>query len=1200
MRNFIILFFVLNLSAFSNGLTQGVAFVKFEDASLYEVFESLKEQTGYGVLYRESEINEDVRVNMTFENSNVYEVLEEALDETGLTFKVQDEVIVIFKETARPETPVAKQEKKSLKGKVTDEEGIPLPGVSVVIKGTNIGVATNIDGEYSLEFEQNNVVLVFSFVGMNPQEFAYEGQKVMNVTLTADSEQMAEVVVTGYQTLSKERATGSFDKIDTEHIGKPASNISERLVGSMAGVNATTRSDGSIGFEIRGKSSLMGDVQPLVVVDGFPVIQEDRYDEWGNLILRVDPFSMINPNDVESITVLKDAAAASIWGAKSANGVIVITTKKGKKGKVNVEFSSFWKFTEKADLNYFLNKASSAETIEYEKAMFDMALATNPWSLPAFAPNYASSAQSQAVTLMNEHRLNRISTEQLNAGLDQLSKLDNRSQIKDKLMNNPFTQQYNLRVSGGSDIMSNNVSMMYEGGNDNFEGNNNERFTANFKNNTKITDWLDFEFGGMIQYLKEDFNGAQPYDPATYSDYSEIKKMQPYEMLINTDGSYANLNNLHYYTPVLNNLIPTEDFPYSDWSFNPIQEIKERDFTRKELNTRIQTGLNFKIIEGLSINSKFMYEQFNRKTKKIYSGNSFAMRKMVNQTSSWITNPGMVVTQNMPKGGGLTESNTMVRNYNFRNQLNFNRVFNDVHAINFIAGTEITDKVIETSDEADIYGYDDERLSVGRMLVPYSPTTPMWLGSPMQYARYGGHPITLDDVRGFRYGTDRYFSIYGNLSYTYNDKYTVSFSARNDASNLITDDPEYRYSPFWSVGGTWQMSKEEFLSDVNWLNRLTLRGTFGYNGNVDPTTSFRPLIGISSSANPYSREVTAGINSYGNPTLRWEKTRTINIGTDFAMFGNKLTGSIDLYHKLGTDLIVNQSIPDIHGTNTARINNGEMVNKGIEIKLGTSLPIVGKDIEWIGNLNFAYNKNEVTKFYKTTYAAYELTGGGSGSYTEGMDANTIWSYKYGGMYNFGSDDMPNVMPAFEGKDGNMYPITIPVPGSDLRDVMFAEGTRVAPYIVGFTNTFKIYDFNLSFVVTGKFGHEFRRTGFDYSPLWGGNTNVNSKYTEVRDGDPNKIIPIPTNERFYYRYSWNKDYLTYLTANAGHIRFQEVNLTYNCPKKLTSKLGLAGLQVYAQANNLGTILFNDYDEDPEYPLGTIKPQKIYTFGLKLNL
>jgi TonB-linked SusC/RagA family outer membrane protein len=1183
MRNFIILFFVLNLSAFSNGLTQGVAFVEFKNANLYEVFESLKEQTGYGVLYRESEIDESVRVSKIFEDSNVYEVLDEALENTGLTFRVQDEVIVILKETARPETPVTEQEKKSLKGKVTDEEGIPLPGVSVVIKGTNIGVATNIDGEYSLEFEQNNIVLVFSFVGMNPQEFAYEGQSTLDVTLTADSEQMAEVVVTGYQTLSKERATGSFEKVSVEHISKPSSSISERLVGMLAGVNATVSADGEVDFEIRGQSSLLADAQPLIVVDGFPI--------EGN-------FSSINPNDVESVTVLKDAAAASIWGAKSANGVIVITTKKAEKGKAKVEFSAFMKVSPKLDLDYLNPRASSAETIEYERLAFESDLFGGAaiWGYPSHSVFHAGKAYSQGLTYLNEHRLGNISEAEMNSGLAQLSQLSNKKQIEDNLLQNPMTQQYNLSISGGSEKMSNFLSLMYENNKDYFKENNVDKFMVNFRNKIKLAEWLDFEFSGMMQYNDKDRSG----DPGSrYNPYGMITNLMPYDMLKDADGNLTNLNHINYYKPVLDGPnFPKEAFPYADWSYNPISEIKNREFTTKQVNARVQAGLNIKIIEGLTYNTKILYERFRTENKDIYGANSFEMRKMINETSTWNVGTGEV-TPNMPAGGALKQSSTTIRNYNFRNQVNFNRTFADKHRINFVAGSEISSRIVEGKSEPDVIGYDDDKLTVGRLLNDYSSSTKMWNGYPITYARYF-YPINLDPSHSFSYSTDRYFSLYSNLSYTFNDKYSLTGSVRTDASNLITDDPKYRYNPFWSVGFGWQMGKEEFLSDVKWLNRLNLRGTFGYNGNVDRSTSFLPLINISGVANVYTNETTASIQSHGNPTLRWEKTRSMNIGVDFDVLNSRLNGSIDVYHKKGSDLIVSQSIASMNGTSTQKFNNGVMINKGIEIRLGTSLPIKGNDIKWNANLNFAYNKNEITSFYKSQYYQYDLSGGGTRSYSEGYNANTLWSFVYAGMKNIGTEANPHMAPTVQGVGEDVYPITTWTPGTDARKFMKAEGTTVAPYVAGFQSTLKLYDFDLSFTVTGKFGHVYRRHSFNYPSVTGGNPNINNKFKEVANGDPNKIIPIPGNERRYYFYDRFYKYMSYLTENASHIRFQEVSLAYNLPKKLTNKFGLNQVRVYAQGNNLGTILWNDFDEDPEYPIGTLKPQKAFTLGVKISL
>ncbi|WP_430936703.1 SusC/RagA family TonB-linked outer membrane protein [Saccharicrinis sp. 156] len=1203
MKLTVVMSIIFCLQATASGFSQNQRLsLEVNDVSLVDLFETLEETSEFHFIYYTPDIKEQIRISGDFKDAFIQEVLDECLQNTGLTYKiVQDHVIIKKAPEVRKEVVQQQPQTITIKGKVTDERGEPLPFVNVYIKGETRGVITDKDGEYAIEIEdKEGMILVASFIGFVTKEFEVAGRTEINIMLSGDMTDLSEVVVTGYQTLSRERATGAFDKLSVEHMEKPSSSISERLQGTMAGVNSTIRADGSIEFEIRGQSSFYADAQPLVVVDGFPIVQNLMKDQYGQETLRVDPFSTINPNDVESITVLKDAAAASIWGAKAANGVIVITTKKAKKGKAKVEFSSFWKVSSMLDLDYLDPRASSAETIEYEKSQFTNALANNPWTLPFFSPSSAGSSQSQAVLLMNEQRLGRISEADMNAGLTELESLNNRKQIEDNLLQNLFTQQYNLNINGGNEMFSNALSIMYEDGRDNFQGNDHEKIMVNFRNNTSITDWLDFEFSGMMNHKSQDRNGVQLSDASSYTPYGLITDLQPYDMLLNSDGSQTNLNHLHYYTPIIEELVPTEQFPYSDWSYNPIQELSQRDFNTKEINARVQAGLNFKLMKGLTFNTKIAYEHLQRTNKNIYKENSFTMRSMVNETSSWITNADMSVVPSMPNGGGMTESSTTIRYYNWRNQLNFNRTFNEKHAINFIAGTETSENIVESVNEVDVFGfYNDERISVGRLLEDYSSATSMWLGYPLTYASYF-YPINIDDLRAFSYNTSRLWSVYGNMSYTFNDKYSVTGSVRNDASNLVADDPKYRYSPFYSTGVSWQMAKENFLSDLSWLDRLTVRLTVGEGGNFDPTVSFMPLLALSGTADRYTKQTTGRVSSFGNPDLRWERTRTTNLGVDFAVLGSKLNGSVEVYRKRGYDLIVDQSIPSMNGTTNQDLNNGVMINKGIELRLGAALPIMGNDIKWYGNFNFSYNKNEITEFFRTTYSQYALSGGGTSAYSEGMDANTLWSFDYAGLRNVGTEADPVMKPVVQGVGDDVYPITTWAPGSDAREYMVAEGTTVAPYIVGFQNSFKIYDFNLSFLLTGKFGHKYRRHSFNYAPLWGGNTTVNDLYSEVKNGDPNEIVPIPESESRYYFYDRFVPYMSYLTESASHIRFQEINLTYNLPNHITQKLGLNGVQAYVQGNNLGTMVWNDYDEDPEYPIGTMKPQTTYTFGLKVNL
>ncbi|TXH21816.1 MAG: hypothetical protein E6Q95_03140 [Chitinophagaceae bacterium] len=566
----------------------------------------------------------------------------------------------------------------------------------------------------------------------------------------------------------------------------------------------------------------------------------------------------------------------------------------------------------------------------------------------------------------------------------------------------------------------------------------------------------------------------------------------------------------------------------------------------------------------------------------MYNDETFEVRKRVNEASTWdqATN---AIKPNLSKGSILSQSKADVQTFYFRNQLNFNRLFGKLHEVNFAAGVETSDKLTKGYAYPTSYGYNDNTLSVGSF--PNGPG-----GSFFPLKNWMGNSLSFGYTNSFSERTDRFFSLYGNLSYTFNKKYTLSGSARTDASNLITDDPAYRYAPFWSVGGLWNVKSENFMNSVHWLNSLKFRITYGYNGNVDRSTAFRPLLSLGSSPNVYTQEIIASISSFGNPTLRWEKTGTLNLGLDFSMLENSLFGKIEAYKKTGTDLLASIAIPAINGTSNQKLNNAEMVNRGIELTLGTQLKLKGNDILWKGSMNIFYNDNKITKLFKTDYRPFMLTAGNVNSYVVGYNANTYWSYEYLGIRE--SDKQPII----KGPGNNVFAMSATTSG-DGRDFLMKMGTRVAPYGFGFNTGFKVYDFDVSMVLTGKFGYKFRRSTFNYS-----NRTPNNKLSEVQNGDPNKIVPLPLNdaEPLYYRWTNNIPYLNYLATNASHFRLQEVNLNYNISPKLLQLLRLKGnISIYAQGNNLFTILANKYNEDPEYPVGSLKPMPQYTFGAKIN-
>lgn len=1130
------------------------------------VFEEIKKQTGLVAFYNNSLLNDKEKLAVNFDREEIVVVMREVLKGKRLSFEVNDKYILITalntpKSNSNNLDTLQNKAIKDIKvsGRVADEQGQGLPGVSVGVKGTSIGTITNADGRFQINIPSEKDILVFRMIGFEAKELTVLNRREFNITLKEDVKTLKEVAVvsTGYQTISKERVTGAYDVVGKDQLDKPTTNLAQRLIGTTTGVQATLDANGNPTFEIRGQTSLYANAQPLLVVDGFPV-------DGG--------FNSINPNDVESVTILKDAAAASIWGARAANGVLVVTTKKAVAGTpLKIEFTSFAKIGAKTDLDYINPLATSGETVDYEKMAF------NRWGAIQNNGNLIqdyNKAYSQGLTALNEYLHGNITEQEKENILSTLRNNDNRQQIRDYMLAVPVSQQYNLTVSSATPRSNNILSLFYANNQSRFKNTNSQDYMLNYRTTSVVLKWLDFRFSGMFQYTNRNNSG---------NSLSDIRSLSPYDMLADENGKFINVINT-YYQPIIDKQVPVSKFPYSDWSYNPVSEMNNREIGQEDMTFRFQTGFTAKLLKGLSYDAAIQYEQLNTENKNLNKENSFFVRNTVNTTSTWNKTTN-TITPNITKGAILARRQSRMTGYNFRNQLNFNRQFGK-HMIDAVGGTEIISTVIKGSAFPTVYGLNEDKLTVGNF--PNGVTVKNWMNEN----------YTFSYNSGFSEFTSRYFSMYANAAYTFDNKYTVSGSVRSDASNLITNDPAYRYSPFWSAGVRWQIQEEKFMKSAEWVNRLALRVTYGYNGNVDKSTSFMPLISLSANPDLYTNENTATISSYGNPTLRWEKIGTFNVGLDYMLFDRKLFGKIDFYQKNGEDLLAQISIPAINGTSSQKFNNAEMINSGVEVEVGTSLNF--HKVKWTSSLNFSYNHNKITDLYRATYDASDLSYGGTSAYVEGRNAQTLWAYKYAGIANAGTPNSPDWQPMIIGQDDTPIAFSKGRPVGNATAYMLNMGTRVAPYVVGLVNQFKLYNFDLSFILTGKFGHVFRRHSFNY-PLIKSKALPNARYSEVLNADPMKILPLPQNdlERGYNSWSTFYPFLDYLTESANHVRLQEVNLSYNISDRLLKKAGINSFSVFAQGNNLFILTNNKYDEDPENPLGTDRLQAMYTFGLKFN-
>lgn len=1048
-------------------------------------------------------------------------------------------------------------------GLITDKSKNPLPGVSISIIGSTIGTNSDIDGKFTLDVKKNDILSI-SLIGFKEKKIKIINNKTLHIILEEEREQLEEVVVTGFQTIAKERATGSYETLNRKELDKPAIDLSSKLISVSAGIQATVDDDGKAKFQIRGKTSLNANANPLVVVDGFP-IQGD--------------FSTINPELVKSVTILKDAAAASIWGARAANGVIVVTTKKpNKNSNLKVSFDMLTRIKERIDLAYSNPIASSADQLKYEE------LAYGKWGAtpPTGSFNDLQKAYTQGLVTIWKYKTGLINKDEKDKIFNRLSKIDYKKDVYKYLLRNPIYQKYNLSVSGGTNKMGTRFTFLFDKNLDHYIGNNSKEYRINSYTNYEIKPWLNAYVATMFQHKKDVYSGAS-------SD--EISGISPYEKLKNSDGSYTSIVN-SYFQPAIHNL-PLDQLPYSDLSYNPIREVKNRDLNSVYINNRIRAGLKFDIIKGLNFETSVQYENFTTKNRELYKEGTFYTRNKINTYSELDSGNKNVVKTNLPQGGILRESSSENINLTYRGILKLNRLINEKHRINASAGVDISEFTYKTNnmpiDDEDIvylYGYSDETLSNGNLPNGFGGS-----GALRIKDLYGWNVnIPIFNKRSYR--SDKNIAMYAVAAYTYNDKYSISSSVRSDASNLITDVPSIRYKPFWHIGTSWNISSEKFMKNFDFVNFLKFYASYGTSGNVEKSTGFKPLINFATSRHKYTKEYIAYVSSNGNPSLTWETTGTTNIGLSYSLFNSKLYGKIELYRKHGVDILANINVPAIYGTNYQKLNNAEIVNKGFEIQIGYKTTLFNS-LQWENVLNYSYNKNEVLKLFVNNYSGSNLV---NGNYMEGKDASTIWAYEYAGIHNN--------QPTIKGPDGTFHPFGSIVSNTvDGRKYCKEMGVTVAPHNMNLSSYFTYKNLSLSLSFLGKFGHVFRRTQFNYpSTQFGSKLSVNKYVTEAinSDGKLTPPLPLSDNEPKYYLWDRYYDNLSYLYKDASHIRFQNITLSYNLNREFIKVLGLNNAKLSFMVDNVGVLTFNKDNIDPEFPLGDFgKPTRAYTFSLKLD-
>ncbi|WP_080238876.1 SusC/RagA family TonB-linked outer membrane protein [Spirosoma rigui] len=1007
----------------------------------------------------------------------------------------------------------------TVSGRVTSsDDGSPLPGVSVQVKGTTRGTTTDVDGRYRVNASANSR-LVYSFIGYSSQEVAVGNRSSVNVVLQTDATNLGEVVVTGYGgTVNRREFTGASSKVAGAAVSNlPVGSFDKALAGRAAGVQVTSANGvpgGAIQIRIRGVGSISAGSDPLYVVDGVQLNTSNNSSFTSS-----NPLAFLNPSDIESIEILKDAAAASIYGSQAANGVVLVTTKRGKSGKTQISF------------NYFKGIADPIKQLDV--------LNTQEW-IQLRTENLVNAGTAADVARSSILSTLRLPTSLTDADIAALPTYDWQKAV----FKQGKTDNYEIGLNGGNDKTRFYVSGSYYTQsaniiNVNFKrGTLNTTLTHNINSKVSIDQTLKLstitsngQFGGP--------NGGSFLGAAAFSS----PLILPSVAIYNADGSYNGTPALGGIPGILN---------------QNILQVSELNTIRADINQFVGSlALNYKVTNNLTIRP-FVSLDYRSVRGRNFSDPRTAdginvrgrIQDQFNENKNFLTN----VTANYNKTVGKSDFGVLL-GAEYRSDINEN------------LGTNITN--VPTPD--------------------------------FKYASAAALPQSIvGSWTGYRKG-----SVFGNLKYNFNKKYDLSLIGRLDGSSRFGANNRFGFFP--SVSGAWLISEEDFLKGGRYVSDLKLRASFGTTGNDQLGSLFGaanfPGLGLVSPGFDYNGAAGFAPSQLANPDLKWETNETINLGLDFGFFGNRITGSVDVFQRTSKDLLLPFNLPFTSGYSSISRNAGEVQNRGLEVELNTVNVRAGQ-FQWKSSFNITTIKNKVTKLYPGIVPLNNPDSTILLSYTDfyGVGRNAILGRPLQPQY---TTDYAGVNPAtgramFYDYAGNITyrPLTP-------RDQKYF-GTELPKFYGGFNNTFIYGPLSLDFLLQFDYGRRsFNSQTSFLAENAGRNFNALQSTYDRRWMKPGDITDVPR----AYNANVEPNSVSNLGGtrtleDASYLRLKQITLNYDVPAAISNRIKASKARIYIQAANLITVTkWTSYD--PEFlnfgsgNSGLVPNSKTYQAGVNVT-
>jgi iron complex outermembrane receptor protein len=1060
---FLLLIAILPLSA--NSYAQNQTFnLKEEGITIREIFKKIEKSSDFRFFYNDMVANIDQRVNLNVQNKNISDILNNLLEGTNLTYKLLDNNLIVVS------TKALLQQSK-ITGKITDATtGEPIPGVNVLIENTTVGTTTDINGNYSIEATNSNIVLVFSYIGYNSQKVTVEGKSQIDVALNPDIKSLEEVVVIGYGSNSRKKLTSSISSVKSEDLNRGAiGDVGQLIQGKVSGLNISSSGDPNKASAIvlRGASTVNSPQGPFYVIDGVPGAD----------------ISTVAPSDIETLDILKDAAATAIYGNKAANGVIMITTKKGKKGQMQISYNGYVgieKVSNKLDL---MNASQLRSFLDKNNS--------------AFSPN-----------------------DDLGADTDWQDVVERSTAT---------SHNHNLSFSGGNEHSTYSASINY------FEKEG--TLVGSSLNRTIIR--LSADQYAFKDKVKFGLNLANSLTNSTYVPLQNIVLLQttkhlPVSPVMNADGSYfENLNTPQYYNPLALINHAQDKTKYNGLVGNFTTEVK----------------LPF----GLSYNLNIAYQNLTSLHGEFYD--SYYSNY---PTSGFYNNPdpGVGVSKYLIGGlfgvnGSAIRNTYQTTNKTLETYFTWNKTFNN-HSIVAVLGYSYQQNVTGDGFQATSTNFPSDNVGYNNL----------GLGSPYSISSY------QIDLGGDTYEETRFISDFARLNYNFKDKYLLQASLRRDGSSVFGTNNEWGYFP--SVSLAWRIDQESFMKNQSIFSALKLRGSYGVTGNSFGFGAYTAKLIYGKSGTYYSNGVQ--VAAYGpkqgaNPDLKWEETATTNVGLDFGIINDKITGSVEVYEKNTTGMIFPYKVDAaLVPGGFIWANGGNIKNKGVEVTINAT-PVSNRDFTWNMNLNLAHNKNEVTSLRNPITNLEDSIGysdpegsGQTGStlqlLKEGLPLGQFFTLKYAGKNEEG-------LSQFVAGDGSLT--TTPVIGKDYH----YAGSAQPKLLLGWTNNFRYKNLDLSLFFRGLFGNKiFNATRADLFNVSVAATNNIS--TDAVNETMNDVKAGFYSDRF--------------VEDGSYIRLDNATLGYTFD---AAKYKLKQLRVYITANNL-FVITGYKGLDPEVNQGGTAP------------